>query len=98
MYAVARFEKPIISVNNYNKLKVQIFSKVDELITISRIQLKLNELSLNQEVEGNQQLAKGKPITIEKELYLTNETANQREFILLNEIMMKVGEESSDRH
>lgn len=35
-------------------------------------------------------LSKTQPIVIEKELYFSNENASQREFILLNEVLLNI--------
>ena len=96
IWARAIFDHQNIQVNNYNKLTVEIFSKLENPIKIPKLLLKFNENTLNQEITSEEYtLSSTTPIIIEKELYFSNENASLREFILLNEIIMQIGNTSS---
>ena len=73
IWARARFELKTIQVNKYNKLLVEIHSKITEPIKLSKIQLRFNDNILNQDIEGNFILSKSTPIILERELYVSKE-------------------------
>jgi hypothetical protein len=78
----ANFELNTLQVNKYNKLSVEIHSKLREPIQISKVLFHFNEPSLNHEVSGAFTVVRGKPIVIEREIYISNENLNvQKEVI-----------------
>lgn len=50
LYTRASFRFNKIQVNNYNKLDIEIYSKVAEPINIHKIKVKLNDTTLNHEI------------------------------------------------
>lgn len=76
MWARASFEMKTLQVNKYNKLSVEIHSKLKEAIKLSKVLLRFNEPSLNHEVPGDFTISKGNPIILEREIYISNENLN----------------------
>ena len=50
-WARGKFLHEKIQMNNFNKLKVEIYSKLDTPIKISKLQIKLSDSKLNQDVD-----------------------------------------------
>ena len=48
----ANFELKALQVNKYNKLSIEIHSKLKEPVQVSKVLLHFNEPSLNHEVAG----------------------------------------------
>jgi hypothetical protein len=62
-----------VQINKYNKLNIEIFTKVTNPIKLNKINLRFNEPSLNQEVVGEFTLSKDNPVMIERELYISKD-------------------------
>lgn len=69
IWCQAKFDQAKIQINNFNKLTVEIFTQVKQTLKISKIYLKLNENSFNQELSGEFTLSSDKPLCIEKEMF-----------------------------
>lgn len=76
MWARANFEIKKLQVNKYNKLNVEIHSKLKEHLKISKVFLHFNEPSLNHEVSGDFTVSRGNPIILQREIYISNEKLN----------------------
>lgn len=74
---------------------VEIHTKTTEAIKVSKVLLRFNDNTLNQEIAGDFSLSKATPIVMERELYISKENFSvQREFIKLLEVIIEVaGEE-----
>jgi hypothetical protein len=51
LWARARFEHAAVQINKFNKLTIEIFSKLNEPIKISSVELKMSQASLNQQTD-----------------------------------------------
>lgn len=69
----AQFDLSSVQVNKYNKLNIEVFSRVEEPIEIQRLLIKFNESSLNQEITQRMVLSKDTPIKLERELYISKD-------------------------
>jgi hypothetical protein len=84
-------------VNKYNKLKVEIFSKIPESIKLSKVQLIFNDSQLNTKVPGTFTVSKASPLVLDQELYVSKENFSiHREFIQLIEVIIEIEKESLD--
>ena len=82
VWARGRFQLKTVQVNKYNSLQIELFSKIDETITVAKIQLRFNDSQLNQEISGPFQFSKASPIILDRELYVSKENYSiHREFI-----------------
>ena len=99
VWARGRFQLKTVQVNKYNSLQVELFSKIDETITVAKIQLRFNDSQLNQEISGPFQFSKASPIILDRELYVSKENYSiHREFIQLNEVLIEIAKESPDQN
>jgi hypothetical protein len=99
IWARGNFELKTLQVNKYNKLQVEVFSKVPEDINIAKIQLVFNDSQLNQEVVGPMKLSKATPIVVDRELYVSKENYSiHREYIQLVEVILEIAKENADQN
>ena len=68
-----------MQINKFNKLEIEIFSKISAPLKISLIEIKMSQTNLNKELDyrkespGYFELTKKNPIKIEKSFYLEKE-------------------------
>ena len=83
IWARARFDLKNIQVNNYNKLKIEVFSKMENTIVFNKLMMRFNDSSLNLEINGPLILSKDTPLKFAQELYITKENIGHKEFVQL---------------
>lgn len=96
IWARGHFEQKTIQVNKYNRLSVEIHSKIPDSIRIARVYLRFNDPSLNFDVTSDFQLAKKSHITVSKELYISKENNIKVFNIQLQEVIIELAPVSSD--
>jgi hypothetical protein len=92
LWTRANFDQKTLQVNKYNKLTIEIHSKLREPLQLSKVLLHFNEPSLSHEVSGAPfTVSRGNPVVIEREIYIANENMNvQKELVQFNEIIAEI--------
>ena len=91
LWVRAYFDLPTVQVNTSNRLTVELHSKVTGApIKFSKIILRFNENTMNQEITGDFTLVKGTPFKIERELYISKDNQIQRDFIQFTEVYIEL--------
>ena len=60
-------------MNKYNKLVVEVHSKLKEDFKVQKIQLRFNDPTLDQVIAGEFTLSKASPILLEREIFKESE-------------------------
>jgi hypothetical protein len=91
LWVRAYFDLPTVQVNTSNHLTVELHSKVTGApIKFSKIVLRFNENSMNQEITGDFTLEKGTPFKVEREMYISKDNQIQRDFIQFTEVYIEL--------
>ena len=99
LWARARFEHKQIQINKYNKLTLEVFSRMSAPIRIQKLTISMSVSSLNQEIDFSKDpeattnekhfnLCKKKPIKRTCDFYL--EADHDFGFIRLNQIRLEL--------
>ena len=96
IWARAKFEHPAVQINKFNKLRIEIFSKIAEPLKIAQVEVKMSQASLNRQVQfkdgpGYYELTKSNPIVIEESFYLEKED-NEIGCIMLNQLVLNIAQ------
>ena len=92
LWARARFEQKQIQINKFNKLTLEVFSRMSAPIRIQQLTIAMSQGNLNQVIDFSQDenaenkwynLSKSNPIKLERQFYLQEED-NQIGEIILN--------------
>ena len=82
LWARARFEHSRIQINKFNKLTLEVFSRLSTPIKISKLTIMMSQVDLSQEIDFAQDdtltenyyvLSKTNPIRLERQFYLNQE-------------------------
>ena len=82
LWARARFEHSKIQINKFNKLTVEVFSRLSMPIKIKKLNIMMSQVDLSQEIDFSQDdslsenyyvLSKSNPIRLERQFYLNRE-------------------------
>jgi hypothetical protein len=99
VWARARFHQPVVQVNKFVKLSVEVFSKLTTPMKVSAVEIKLNtkilDVRVNYEKDQPFLLCKSNPMRIERDIILDEEESHIG-FIMLNEIGIELQQLSSD--
>ena len=98
LWARARFEQKQIQINKFNKLTLEVFSRISAPIRIQQLTIAMSQGNLNQVIDFSQDenaenkwynLSKNNPIKLERQFYLQEED-NQIGEIILNQIVLEL--------
>ena len=98
IWARARFENSRIQINKFNKLTLEVFSRLSQPIKISKLTIMMSQVDLSQEIDFTQDdsltepyivLSKTSTIRLERMFYL-NQEDDQIGQIMLNQLLLEV--------
>ena len=82
IWARARFEHSSIQINKFNKLTLEVFSRLSQPIKISKLNIMMSQVDLSQEIDFSEDdslqdsfylLSKTNPIKVTRQFYLNHE-------------------------
>ena len=61
-------------MNKYNKLVVEVHSKIKDEYKVQKIQLRFSDPALDQVITGEFPLSKASPIKLEREIFISSDS------------------------
>lgn len=94
-WARARFQHHLIQINKFNRLTLEVFSKVSTPIKVGKIEIRLSQHDLDQTIDFSEEedgcylFSKNNPIKIDKEFYIKDDDSALGP-IMLNKITLQI--------